>query len=50
MKPQYKVTVKYTRIAIPDVKSFNSKAKALKYQQDKEQNNPHVRWTRLEAV
>ena len=47
IKKMYKVEVKYTRIAIPDVIYFSDQEQAHRFKISKEQNNPAVVWATM---
>lgn len=44
------VEVKYTKQAIPELRAFYNKDEARKFAQEKEQNNPYVRWTKVQET
>jgi hypothetical protein len=43
----WKLTIKYSKMAIPDVILFSNKPTAEYYKEQKEKGNPMVRWTIL---
>lgn len=47
---KYQVEVKYSRIAIPDKHTFDTKKEALDFQEKKEIKNPYVVWTELKEI
>ena len=47
---KYRVTIKFTKLAIPNIVEFDNKSMAEEYREQMESENLNVRWTTIEEV